>query len=137
MSDAFRQFMVELASDVAKLTHYMEDPAAAMADAGLSSEDQAILSGGDQNRIYAYLKGGELPPPSPVPPPPQLPTVVAAMQMQGQPAAAAGAAMPGAMPAGVSPPMITASMFFSAVPIPQWSGQPAYYVMQWPTWPTR
>ncbi len=135
MSDALKRFVVDLASDVSRLSAFMENPSGAMAVAGLTDEDQAILTGGDQGRIYAYLKGLQLPPASPAPPPPQMPTVVAAMQ--GQPAAAASAPAAGVSPAGASPPMIMAAMFFAAAPTPQWTGQPVYYVVQWPSWPPR
>ena len=123
MSDALKRFVVELASDVLRLSAFMDNAKGAMDGAGLSAEDQAIFTAGDQNRLYAYLKGLELPPPVPPPPPPQMPTVVAAVQTQGQPASAA------------APPTVMASMVYAAPAMPHWTGQPIYYVMQWPSWP--
>src|SRR3954470_3102767 len=74
-----KRFMVGLASDVGSLGAFMSDAKAAMADAGLTPDEQELLLSGDQGRIYSALKGLPPPPPSPAPGPPQLPTVVASM----------------------------------------------------------
>src|SRR3954451_3955491 len=68
-----KRFMVGLASDVGRLGAFMADAKAAMAEAGLTPDEQELLLSGDQGRIYSALKGLPPPPPSPAPGPPQLP----------------------------------------------------------------
>jgi hypothetical protein len=165
-------YMVRLAGDPSALTEFMRGPSQAMQDAGLAQDEQDALNSGDQNRIYAMLKGLPPPPPAPPPPPVQLPTVVAAMQLQGtgggaspgqtapgqaqpapaptqavQPQAAAqppaywvvGAQQPGQVAASPQ-----AGQGYGALPYPfyvvaapQQQPQPTYYIVPWPTWPTR
>lgn len=101
-------YMVRLAGDPAALAEFMRGPSQAMQDAGLAQDEQDALNSGDQNRIYAMLKGLPPPPPAPPPPPVQLPTVVAAMHLHGT----GGGASPG--PAGQAQP----------APAPAQAGQP-------------
>jgi hypothetical protein len=128
MRDALMLYLVDLASDIGKLTEFMVDPKGAMTAAGLPPEDQEIMTSSDQGRIYAHLK--ELPPPAPAAaqPPPQLPTVVAAMHIQQ------GAAAPPTPPVyppqpgyGQAPPYYGAAQ-------PNYQQAPTYWV-PWPWWP--
>ena len=66
--DGFRSFMVELATDPARLGAYIRDPDATMATAGIDPVDQAILKGGQPWVIHARLMGQRFsfdPPPTP------------------------------------------------------------------------
>lgn len=133
--------MVGLASDVGKLGDFMADPQAAMAGAGLAKEDQDLLLSGDQGRIYSALKGLPLPPPMPAAGPLQLPTVVASQLGQNtapgvyqHPGGAVMAQSPQAQ-GYAAPSSPQAPVYY--VMVPQGYGQmPAYYVLQWPNWPT-
>ena len=143
-----KRFMVGLASDVGRLGAFMSDAKAAMAQAGLTQEEQELLLSGDQARIYSALKGLPPPPPSPAPGPLQLPTVVASMFGQ-QPSAAAApkpSVAPGpsaqapAAPVQPAPPAGQAQasqlpLYYVALP-QGYATMPAYYVLQWPGWPT-
>jgi len=51
----FAQFIADLALQPGKLAHYMEDPEAAMQDAGLDDEEKAVLRTGDFHVICDYL----------------------------------------------------------------------------------
>jgi hypothetical protein len=144
LSEGLKRFMVGLASDVGKLTDFMLDQKKAFRDAGLSDEQQQILLSGDQTRIYAALKDLPLPPPAPPPPPAQMPTVVAALNYQGAPAAGAAAAPDAATPGmpqtpGQLPPYYVLQQPWAQgqmQPAPTYQYQPQiYYVVQWPNWP--
>jgi hypothetical protein len=157
LSDGLKRFMVGLASDVGKLTDFMLDQKKAFQEAGLSEEQQQILLSGDQGRIYAALKDLPVPPAAPAPPPAQMPTVVAAMNLQGQGAAAPAAPQqqaPGQLPPyyvlqqpqgqvqQAQAPMQAVPTYqvqqaqapMQAVPTYQVQPQQIYYV-QWPNWP--
>ena len=150
LSDGLKRFMVGLASDVGKLTAFMLDQKKAFEEAGLSEEQQQILLSGDQGRIYAALKDLPVPPAAPAAapaPPAQMPTVVAAMNLQGT--AAPGAAPPAvpqqAQAPGQLPPyyvlqqqMPQGQVQQGQAPIqvvPTYQYQPQIYYVQWPTWP--
>src|SRR5689334_14258486 len=71
MSEALKQFMVKLASDIDGLSKFIANPQEVATEAGLSQEDRDILFSGDQNRIYGALAGIEPPKPqeaAPTPP---------------------------------------------------------------------
>lgn len=85
MSDALKRYMVKLASEPEALADFIKDPEKAAVDAGLSAEDRAVLTSGDQTKIYYALSGQ---------PVPQVVSVQAGAVGQS-PASAAG---PGAQP---------------------------------------
>jgi hypothetical protein len=144
MSDRLKAYMIELATDVGRLTEFMFDPKKAMEAAGLTTDEQAIVTSGDQARIYATLKGLPLPEPAAAPPPPQLPTVVSVIPQDGSSAQAGG--QPAAQPQSAYaqqaayPPQAAYSaqpgMTNGFMPQPQMQYSP-YYVVMWPTWPPR
>jgi hypothetical protein len=51
----FAQFIADLALDPARLSHYQEDPEAAMEAAGLDDEEKAVLRTGNFQIICDYL----------------------------------------------------------------------------------
>jgi hypothetical protein len=106
MSEALKQFMVNLASDIGGLSRFIANPQTVATEAGLSQEDRDILFSGDQNRIYAALAGIEPPKPQETPPAP------AEAAAEGQPSAATpvvAGQWPGVI-VYVYPPLITAAM---------------------------
>src|SRR5436853_3992952 len=118
MSEALKQFMVNLASDIGGLSKFIANPQAVATEAGLSQEDRDILFSGDQNRIYAALAGIEPPKPQETPPAP------APAAAEGQPAPATqyvAGQWPGVI-VYVYPPLITA-----AAPQEQSAAWPQFY----------
>jgi XYPPX repeat (two copies) len=61
MSDSLKRYMVGLATDLDALTAFIISPTDAIKEAGLSEEDAALLTSGDQTRIYIALSGMQLP----------------------------------------------------------------------------
>jgi hypothetical protein len=61
MSDSLKHYMVTLATDVDALTAFIMDPIKAIKEAGLTEEDAAVLTSGDQSRIYVALSGIKTP----------------------------------------------------------------------------
>ena len=55
MSRDLNSYLVSLAIDPDRFSQFVADPRAAAQQAGLSPEDQVILTSGDQNQIYAAL----------------------------------------------------------------------------------
>jgi hypothetical protein len=148
LSEGLKKFMVALASDVGKLTAFMVDQNKAFDEAGLSQEQRELLLSGDQSRIYAALKDLPLPPAAAASAPAQMPTVVAALNYQGQGASAASplpqaGAAHAAQPAQ-NPGQLPSYYVLQPAQPGQWWQQQAppyqsqpyvYYVVQWPTWP--
>src|SRR5438270_148038 len=61
MSDSLKHYMVTLATDVDALAAFIMDPIKAIKAAGLTEEEAAVLTSGDQTRIYVALSGIKLP----------------------------------------------------------------------------
>lgn len=55
MSAEIRHFLARLAIDPDAYCRYLDDPRAAVRDAGLSDADWELLASGDQHRIYLGL----------------------------------------------------------------------------------
>ncbi len=55
MSQELKNYLVELATDLDRLSAFISDPGKAAQDAGLSDDDHKVLLSGDQNRIYAAV----------------------------------------------------------------------------------
>jgi hypothetical protein len=62
MSEGLKNFLSEIAVDAAKLGRYLENPDAAMKEAGLDADECAALKSGDPARVYASLSGQAAPP---------------------------------------------------------------------------
>jgi len=80
---------VQLASDPGALGAFVKNPAKAIEDAGLGEENAAVLTSGDQTRIYMALSGLSMPQPADQP----------AADAGQPPAAAASPASPQPSPA--------------------------------------
>jgi hypothetical protein len=57
MSERLKNFLSEIAVDAAKLGRYLENPDAAMKEAGLDADESAALKSGDPAKVYASLSG--------------------------------------------------------------------------------
>ncbi len=66
-SDAFRSFLVGLATDPAKLGAFIKDPDSSMRAANLDASDQAILKSGQPWMIHTRLVGQQTSAPVPTP----------------------------------------------------------------------
>jgi len=55
MNKNLKTYLVSLAIEPDRFSEFVANPGDAAKKAGLSSEDQAILLSGDQNRIYRAL----------------------------------------------------------------------------------
>jgi len=63
-ADELRSFLVNLATDPARLGEFIRDPDAAMSDTDLDTQDQAALKSGNPAAIYARITGQEVTAPS-------------------------------------------------------------------------
>src|SRR5215217_7611861 len=63
-ADELRSFLVNLATDPARLGEFIRDPDAAMSDIDLDTQDQAALKSGNPAAIYARITGQEVTAPS-------------------------------------------------------------------------
>ena len=124
MSDSLKSYMVTLAADIDALGAFISDPAKAMKDAGLADEDAALLTSGEQAKLYVALTGAKLPvvsqPPAPEGAPATQPASAAPGSAAQQPGptypVVVGWSGPAPQPAGYTP---------SAYPAP-FSPFPAY-----------
>jgi hypothetical protein len=64
MSDSLKRYMVTLATDLDALGAFIINARNAIKEAGLSEEDAALLTSGDQTKIYIALSGMKLPIPT-------------------------------------------------------------------------
>jgi hypothetical protein len=64
MSDSLKRYMVTLATDLDALGAFIMNATNAIKEAGLSEEDAALLTSGDQTKIYVALSGIKLPIPT-------------------------------------------------------------------------
>ena len=78
LADPFCSFMVELATDPAKLGAFIKNPDAAMKAAGIDEVDQVILKSGHPPTIHSRLSGQRF---SFTPPEPSMPVTVLVVDM--------------------------------------------------------
>ena len=56
MSNELKEFLTRLAIDPDRFSEFVADPRSVARKSGLSTEDQAVLFSGDQNRMYLALQ---------------------------------------------------------------------------------